>query len=96
MVVTEALARGIPVLATAVDGLPEALGHAPDGSRPGLLVEPDDPAALAGALRHWLGGADLRSRLRRSARGRRETLTGWAVTSELISDVLNSALPALK
>ncbi len=26
MVVTEALARGIPVLATAVDGVPEALG----------------------------------------------------------------------
>ena len=54
MVVTEALARGIPVLATAVGGLPEALGRAPDGSLPGLLVPPDDPAALAGALRRWL------------------------------------------
>ncbi|HEX7746575.1 MAG TPA: glycosyltransferase family 4 protein, partial [Micromonosporaceae bacterium] len=31
MVVTEALARGIPVVATAADGLPEALGRAPDG-----------------------------------------------------------------
>ena len=40
MVVTEALARGIPVLATAVGGLPEALGRAPDGSLPGLLVDP--------------------------------------------------------
>jgi glycosyltransferase involved in cell wall biosynthesis len=88
MVVTEALARGIPVLATAANGLPEALGCAPDGSLPGILVEPDDPAALAGALRRWLSDAGLRRRLRRSARDRRTTLTGWAVTSEVVSSVL--------
>jgi glycosyltransferase involved in cell wall biosynthesis len=89
MVVVEAVARGIPVLATAVGGLPEALGHAPDGSRPGLLVEPDDPAAFAGALRRWLGEPDLRRQLRRSARGRRTTLTGWAVTAGQVADVLH-------
>jgi glycosyltransferase involved in cell wall biosynthesis len=89
MVVTEALARGIPVLATAVDGLPEALGQAPDGSLPGMLVEPDDPAALAGALRRWLREPELRRQLRRSARARRGTLTGWAVTSRLVSRALN-------
>jgi glycosyltransferase involved in cell wall biosynthesis len=88
MVVTEALARGVPVLATAVNGLPEALGHAPDGSLPGLLVEPDDPGALAGALRSWLSDGELRARLRRSARGRRSMLTGWAGTAEVISRVL--------
>ncbi|MFJ1749089.1 glycosyltransferase [Streptomyces sp. NPDC088116] len=38
MAVTEALARGVPVLATAVGGLPEAVGHAPDGTVPGILV----------------------------------------------------------
>ncbi|MGC1213497.1 MAG: glycosyltransferase family 4 protein, partial [Micromonospora sp.] len=68
MVVTEALARGVPVLAGEVGGLPEALGRAPDGSRPGLLVPPDDPDALAGALRRWLTDPQLRNRLRRSAR----------------------------
>jgi glycosyltransferase involved in cell wall biosynthesis len=88
MVVTEALARGIPVLATDVGGLPEALGRAPDGSRPGLLVPPGDPAALAAALRRWLTDAGLRDRLRRSARHRRDTLTGWAVTAEVVSGVL--------
>jgi glycosyltransferase involved in cell wall biosynthesis len=85
MVVTEALARGIPVLATAVGGLAEALGRAPDGSRPGMLVE---PAGLAGALRRWLGEPELRDRLRRSARDRRATLTGWAVTADVVSGVL--------
>jgi glycosyltransferase involved in cell wall biosynthesis len=85
MVVTEALARGIPVLATAVGGVPETLGHAPDGSRPGLLVE---PAELAGALRRWLGDAALRDRLRRSARARRQALAGWDVTAERVSTVL--------
>lgn len=91
MVVTEALARGIPVLATAAKGLPEALGRAPDGSLPGLLVEPGDPSALADALRRWLGDGDLRRRLRRSARDRRTTLTGWEETVERVADVLDRA-----
>src|SRR5262249_30463035 len=89
MVVTEALARGIPVLATAANGLPESLGRAPDGSLPGLLVRPEDPGALAGALRRWLTDGDLRPELRRSALGRRSTLTGWAATSAAVAGVLD-------
>ena len=58
MVVTEALARGLPVVAAEVGGVPEALGHGADGIRPGLLVPPGDPAALGAALRAWLGDAD--------------------------------------
>ncbi|MEV0374502.1 glycosyltransferase family 4 protein [Streptomyces sp. NPDC050636] len=88
MVVTEALARGIPVLATAVDGVPEAVGYAPDGSIPGLLVPPDDPAALSGALRGWLGDPELRRRLKESARGRRAMLEGWETTSQSLARVL--------
>jgi glycosyltransferase involved in cell wall biosynthesis len=89
MVVTEALARGIPVLATRANGLPEALGRAPDGTLPGMLVEPGDPVALADALRRWLGEPELRRQLRRGARGRRATLSGWAVTSELVAGVVD-------
>ncbi|MDG4757651.1 glycosyltransferase family 4 protein [Micromonospora sp. WMMD710] len=88
MVVTEALARGLPVLGTDVGGLPEALGHAPDGDLPGLLVAPGDPAALAGSLARWLGDDALRARLRRAALARRDTLTDWPVTTASLAAVL--------
>jgi glycosyltransferase involved in cell wall biosynthesis len=92
MVVAEALARGVPVVTTAVGGLPEALGKLADGSRPGLLVEPDDPAGLAAALRTWLTDAELRQRLRGAARERRDTLPGWSQTARQIAHVLAEVL----
>ncbi|GAA1832928.1 glycosyltransferase family 4 protein [Luedemannella flava] len=88
MVVAEALARGTPVVATDVGGVPEALGRTPDGDPPGLLVPPDDPDALAGALRRWLTDPALRDNLRTFARTRRTTQTGWAETARLVSCAL--------
>jgi glycosyltransferase involved in cell wall biosynthesis len=91
MVVTEALARGLPVVAADVGGVPEALGHSADGTRPGVLVPPGDPAALGDALRAWLGDADLRGRLRRAARERRESLADWSATTSHVAAVLAAA-----
>ena len=91
MVVTEALAHGLPVIASAVGGLPRTLGRASDGHRPGMLVRPDDPAALAAALRCWLASPDMRERLRWRALERRESLTDWRQTSSLVSSVLSRA-----
>jgi glycosyltransferase involved in cell wall biosynthesis len=91
MVVTEALARGLPVLAADVGGVGEALGHGDDGTRPGLLVPPGDPAALGTALRRWLGDAALRDRLRRAARERRATLRPWAATTWDVARALADA-----
>ncbi|MFC3448772.1 glycosyltransferase family 4 protein [Amycolatopsis speibonae] len=90
MVVTEALARGIPVLVTAVDALPDTLGQSPDGSVPGLLVPGEDVNALATALRRWLTEPELRDRLRASARLRREMLAGWDATARGVAAVLLS------
>jgi glycosyltransferase involved in cell wall biosynthesis len=89
--VTEALARGVPVVAADVGGVTEALGHADDGTRPGLLVAPGDAAALGAALRAWLGDADLRGRLRRAARERRTSLRGWPATTSVVAGVLTGA-----
>jgi glycosyltransferase involved in cell wall biosynthesis len=93
LVVTEALARGLPVIATEVGGLAEALGEGVAGIRPGLLVAPEDPAALAGALRAWLGDAELRARLRRAAGERRESLPRWSTTASEVARILAEASP---
>jgi Glycosyl transferases group 1/Glycosyltransferase Family 4 len=92
MVVTEALAHGLPVLASAVGGVPEALGRAEDGSIPGLLVPPNDAEALATAIRHWLSDPLRRRRLRRAAGLRRLTLTGWPRTTAQLAAVLDRTL----
>jgi glycosyltransferase involved in cell wall biosynthesis len=91
MVVTEALARGLPVVATDVGGVAEALGHGGRGIRPGLLVPPGDPAALAEALRAWLSDAEVRRNWRRAARERRASLSEWSTTTSVLADVLAEA-----
>lgn len=91
MVITEALARGVPIVAAEVGGVAEALGCGADGTLPGLLVPPEDPEALAGALRAWLARAELRGRWRQAARERRESLAGWSRTVSILADVLAGA-----
>ncbi len=88
MVVVEALAHGLPVVATAVGGVPEALGQAPVGALPGLLVPPDRPAALAGALRAWLDDPGLRERLASAVARRRPALRRWDETAADVDAVL--------
>lgn len=91
MVVTEALARGIPVIATDTGGVGEALGSGPLG-RPGVLVPGDHAAALRDALDRWLSDPGHRSRLRAAARARRDTLTSWADTAAAVRDAVSLAV----
>ncbi len=84
MVVTEALARGVPVVATDVGGVREALGGG------GVLVPPGDAEALAAALRAWLTSPAHRDSLRAAARERRASLTGWDRTAALVADALEA------
>src|SRR5581483_8466125 len=62
-VLVEALAVGTPVIATRVGGVPEIVT---DGEN-GLLVPPNDPDALAGAVRRFFDDPELRARLRAGA-----------------------------
>jgi len=89
MVVTEALAHGVPVLATNVGGVAEALGQTFDGRLPGRLVPPRNPAAMSMALREWLGDPTLRAYWRSAAAQRRGTLHSWSATVDAVARVLH-------
>jgi len=88
MVVTEALARGLPVLTTTGGALVDTLpGQA------GLAVPPDDAAALTDALAAWLDDAELRRRLRRGAREARRDLVDWQQAGDRFLAALDDPLP---
>ncbi len=65
LVVIESLAAGIPIVASRTGGIPELFRDGVDG----LLVPPDDPGALAGALSSLLSNPELRERMGKNARG---------------------------
>ena len=73
MVLAEALARGLPIVATKAGAIP---GTVPPSA--GMLVEPGDPAAFAGALRQIMTEPALRDLLSAGATSERERLPGWA------------------
>lgn len=62
----ESMAMGIPVVGTRVSAIPELITH----EQTGLLVPPDDPAALADAIMRLLTDAALRSRVIPAAKAR--------------------------
>jgi glycosyltransferase involved in cell wall biosynthesis len=59
----EAMASGLPVVASRVGGIPEVV----EDGRTGLLVEAENPKALASAITRLLGDTPLRIRLAASA-----------------------------
>ncbi len=82
----EAMACGVPLIATTAGALPEVVGQA------GLLVPPGDSEALAAALLRLLDDEPLRRTL--GADGRRRVLEGfsWARTAERTVDVYREAM----
>ncbi|MBA3505675.1 MAG: glycosyltransferase family 4 protein [Betaproteobacteria bacterium] len=62
----EAMAAGLPVVATSVGGVPELVEHRYSG----YLVSPDDPRALADAVKELLDNEPLRLRMGAAARVR--------------------------
>jgi glycosyltransferase involved in cell wall biosynthesis len=60
----EAMAAGLPVIASAVGGLLDLIDH----GRTGLLIEPGQPEQMADAIRHLLTDRELAARLGAVAR----------------------------
>lgn len=85
MAVAEAVAHGLPVVATMTGAIPELLG---DGA--GLFVPVGDAPALVAALARVLGDAALRTRLAEGARRMRDKLPTWDETSGRIAAALDS------
>jgi glycosyltransferase involved in cell wall biosynthesis len=62
-VILEAMAKGVPVVATRVSGIPEAVEHEVTG----LLLSPDAPEQLADALERVLTNPEVADRLASAA-----------------------------
>lgn len=93
MAVLEALLYGLPVVATRVGAIPELI----EDERNGLLVPPNDAAALAGALGRLASDPALRARLSAGARESGERRAGsWDQVGqkalELVGELSGSAL----
>jgi glycosyltransferase involved in cell wall biosynthesis len=85
MVVAEALAHGIPVIATRVGGIPEAMSS----STAGMLVPPEDPWALEVVLRQWLSNPGRRTELKEAAVEARATARPWSAPIAVIQSTLH-------
>lgn len=83
MAVLEAMALGVPVVASRVGGIPLAVREGEDG----LLVEPHDVPALAEALLRLLQDAELRRRMGASAREHVQQRFSAAVTLPQLSSL---------
>jgi len=68
LVAAEAMAAGLPVIASRIGALPEVV----DEGRTGTLVDPGDPASLSAAMAELAASPDLRVRMGREGRRRFE------------------------
>ena len=89
IVLVEAMAAGIPVVASDIPGYREVLRDDVDG----LLVAPSDPAALAAALARVLDDAALATRLAEAGRERAEAYA-WEAILPRIEAVYARVAPA--
>lgn len=90
LVALEAQASGVPVLASAVGGLPYVVAH----GKTGLLFTPGDHVALADRLVRLLAHPRLQARLSGNARAHAARFS-WERTADLVQSVYGELVPVL-
>ena len=83
MVLSEALAHGLPIISTNAGAIPEVV---PDSA--GILVSPGDHAALAAAIEKVIVNSDLRKKMQLNARDIARNLPSWKNCAESVTKVL--------
>ena len=86
-VICEANAAGVPVVATDTGGVPSVVAHEENG----LLVPPDDPAALASAMVRVWRSPELRARMREAGLRRARQEFDWEVIVGAFEEVFERA-----
>lgn len=89
MILTEAMAAGTPVVASALDSFRRVL----DDGKAGVLTPPGDAAGLAGALREVLTDPARRAALRAAA-AERVMIYDWSVVVAQVLRVYETAVAA--
>ncbi len=83
MVVAEAIARGLPSVASDTGGIADLLS-----GEAGIVVPPGEVEPLTSALRRIIAEPDTRTRLAAGARGVRERLATWDAAAGQMEDVI--------
>ena len=86
----EAMAAGLPVVASAVGGLLDLIEH----GRTGLLIEPGNPTALADALRQLLTNQTAAARIGEYARAHVQQRYSFERMVKAFEDLYLAGLPA--
>jgi glycosyltransferase involved in cell wall biosynthesis len=87
MVFGEAMLHALPIITTNTGAVAETVSGA--GA---LLVEPDDPAALAAELRRTLTDPQLRASLVAASSAAGESLPSWEQSAAILAEVLKAAV----
>ncbi len=86
IVYLEGMSFGLPAVATIAGGAAEVV----EDGETGFLVDPDDPAGLAGALATLAGDRDRLARMGRAARRRYERHPDWTETTARVRSLLRA------
>ncbi|MCW5699150.1 MAG: glycosyltransferase [Rhodospirillales bacterium] len=90
MVIIEAMANGVPVIATRLGGIPDVVRNGIDG----CLVAPGDDRALADAIRAGVTGQMDLVQMRESAYERRHALLSAGAMAHAVAGVYEKVLSA--